>query len=260
MVDRLVQVLQPPAGILFDIDGTLSPIAPTPAAASVPEPTRAMLQRLAGTLALVAAISGRSAEDARRLVGVPGMVYAGNHGLEIAREGMVEPIPGVAQWSDAVQNAVDMARRELDLPGLVFEPKGLTASIHYRQAPDPAAAERLVGDLLRRLAGERGLRLTRGRMVWEIRPPVDANKGTAARWLVEEYRLSGVVFCGDDLTDVDAFDALRSLRQADTCRALNVAVLADDTPAEVRDGGDLQVDGTEGLAALLENLAERLSS
>ena len=253
---RLESVLErPPVGLLLDIDGTISPIAPTPEAASISEPIRALLRRLVPRLALVAAVSGRAAADAARMVDVAGMVYAGNHGLEVFREGRTVPLPEAAPFQDAIREVLRGAQAELPLAGLIFENKGLTGSVHYRLADDPDAAGGRAGEVLKRLCSAHGLRLTSGRMVWELRPPLDANKGTAVRRLVEEYRLRAAIFCGDDRTDVDAFDVLRGLRAAEACRTLNVGVAAAETPPEVRASADVLVDGVTGMERLLGELA-----
>ena len=249
-----------PLGLLLDIDGTISPIAPSPAQAGVPSRTRAVLQRLVARLDLVAAISGRAAEDAAAMVSVAGMVFVGNHGLEVWREGAARPMPEVAGVGDKVQTVLRSAQQQLRLAGLLFEDKGLTASVHYRQAGDPAAAGEQVGRVLRELTAAQGLRLTPGRMVWEIRPPVDAHKGTAVRWLAGEYRLAGALFCGDDRTDVDAFEMLRMLREQGACSTINVGVVAAETPAAVLERADLLVDGVSGVERLLETLAEMVEA
>ncbi len=254
---RLQAVLDcPPVGLLLDIDGTISPIASTPEAASVPEPIRVLLGRLAARLALVTAVSGRAAADAARMVDVAGMVYAGNHGLEMLRDGLSVPLPEAAPFQDAIREVLHAAEAELPLPGLIFENKGLTASVHYRLAADPAAAGSGAGAVLERLASMHGLRLTSGRMVWEIRPPLQADKGTAVRRLIAEYHLRGAIFCGDDRTDVDAFTVLSDLRSAGTCETLNVGVAAAETPREVQAGADVLVEGVSGMERLLQALVE----
>jgi trehalose 6-phosphate phosphatase len=252
---RLEAVLaHAPAGLMLDIDGTISPIAPTPGAAVVPEPIKALLRRLAERLPLVAAVSGRAAADALRMVGVAEMVYVGNHGFEMYRHGRVEPLPEAARFQGTIAEVLRIARAELPLPGLLFEDKGLTASVHYRLAEDPETAGARAGAVLERLTAEHGLRLTPGRMVWEIRPPLQANKGTAVRWLVGAYGLDGAIFCGDDRTDVDAFRELGALRAERGLATLNVGVMAAETPSDVRMGADLLVDGVPGMERLLEQL------
>lgn len=259
IVARLDALLRAPFGLLLDIDGTISPIAATPSEAFIAPATRDLLRQLVPRVALVAAISGRSASDAQGMVAVDGMVFLGNHGLELARGGEARPLPGVEGAGVAVRAVLDAAQAELAWPGLIFENKGLTASIHYRQTPDPVAAGPAVGEVLRRLVDQHGLRLTPGRMVWEIRLPIDAHKGSAARWLQAEYNLSSVLFCGDDRTDVDAFDALVDLRERGVCQTLNVGVVAAETPREVIHRADLLVDGVAGMTDLLRLLGERLT-
>lgn len=246
---------RPPVGLLLDIDGTISPIAPTPQEAAVPDPIRALLRRLAVRLPLVAAISGRAAADAAQMVGVPEMIYIGNHGLEMLRGGQIEPLPEAVAYQGKIGMVMHAAQSELPLAGLLFEDKGLSASVHYRLADDPDTARVQVGAVLERLTAEHGLRLTAGRMVWELRPPLAANKGTAVRWVVGTYQLNGAIFCGDDRTDADAFRVLDVMRSRHDLAALNVGVAATETPREVLEGADVLVDGVPGMQRLLAMLA-----
>lgn len=91
------------AAILTDIDGTLAPIVPTPDMSEVPEEIRELLRRLNGEYLLVAGVTGRKTEDARDLVGLDGIVYSGNHGFEIMRDGVVEVVPEAAPYRSAVE-------------------------------------------------------------------------------------------------------------------------------------------------------------
>jgi trehalose 6-phosphate phosphatase len=261
METQIRELLQhPPFGLLLDIDGTLSPIAPTPEQAFVPAATRTLLREIVRHVGLVAAISGRAAGDAAAMLGVEGMVFVGNHGMELARHGRTEPFPEAAPFQPRIQAILEKARAEIDRPGLIFEDKGVTASVHYRLAADPEATGQQVGEVLTRLVARHDLRLTAGRMVWEIRPPIAANKGTAVRWLVDEYGLRSSIFCGDDRTDVDGFEALRALRDDGRCRTLSVGVVAPETPAIVRDRADLLVEGIEGMERLLATILRLLES
>jgi trehalose 6-phosphate phosphatase len=249
-----------PAGLLTDVDGTISRLAPTPTAAVVDARIRESLGRLARVLRLVAVISGRAALDAQRMVGVDGLVYVGNHGLERLDRGALlwdaaaEPFrPGLARTVRALRQVL------ANQPGVIVEDKGATASVHYRLSPDP---ER-VGPAIRRLVEDvaDGLRITEGKMVVEIRPPVHVSKGTIVRQLVEEHDLTGVVYLGDDRTDVDAFRALRALREADggsAIRALSVAVAGSETPPEVTAEADAAIPGVAAVGTLMKELAEQL--
>ena len=260
-------VLQRPCGLLTDIDGTISPIAPTPAAAQVTPNARRELQQLARRLDLVAAISGRAATDAAALVGLPELIYIGNHGLEIWQDGQAAPVPEAVEYAAAVNALLSSAQERMARqdggrdtqaqslpPGILFENKGVTASIHYRLADDPAQAEAALGALLQALAAQHGLVITQGRMVWEIRPPLAINKGTAARRLVQQHGLRSAIFLGDDRTDADAFRVLRELRAQGDCATLSVGVTAPETPSIVRELADVMVDGVAGVEAFLAQL------
>lgn len=255
--------MRQPAGLLTDIDGTISAIAPTPEAAVVTPELAATLTRLARRLTVVAALSGRGAADAARLVGVPGAVYVGNHGLERHGPDGLTVDPSAAPFVPTIAATLAAAERAalatgLDLEGLLFENKGVTASIHYRLAPEPAHARATLLRIVEPLAAAAGLRLTEGRLVLELRPPVRGNKGTALAALVREYALRGAVFLGDDVTDLDAMAELRRLREIGQLAGLSVGVLASETPPVLRDVADLLVEGVDGLAALLAAVADQL--
>jgi trehalose 6-phosphate phosphatase len=221
------------AAILLDVDGVLAPIVDRPEAASVPEATRAELRRLAARYALVACISGRTSEDARRVVGVGELRYVGEHGLELA--------PEAEEWA-AVLDGLG------DLPGWPVERKRLTVSLHYRLAPDRRVARAALEAVADR-AREAGLVPRWGRLVLELRPPIEANKGSAVAHLLEERGVSRALYAGDDTTDLDAFAALDELELG-----VRVAVASEEGPAELREAADVIVDDPEELALLLGRL------
>lgn len=221
------------AAVLLDVDGTLAPIVASPELAEVPEETRAELRRLVARYALVACVSGRSGEEARRLVGVDGIVYVGVHGLELA--------PEAERWREALRPFA-----QLEWPWL--EDKGLTVALHWREAEDEATARTELESIAWR-AEEAGLEARWGRKVLELRPPVAADKGTAIRALLEERGLRRALYAGDDTTDIDAFDALRGLELG-----VRVAVASPEGPAELREAADIVVDGPAELRELLQRL------
>jgi trehalose 6-phosphate phosphatase len=261
MIDELRSVLeQRPCGLLTDIDGVLSPIAPTPDAAYVTPAARRHLQRLAERLNLVAAISGRAAADAARLVGLPQLIYIGNHGMEVWRNGVGQPLPLAQPFAAAIADVLREAEAQIKIPGVLWENKGVTASVHYRQTADPHAVQAELGVVLGALTAANGLRLTSGRMIWEIRPPLQIDKGVAVRSLVAEYGLRGAFFLGDDRTDADAFVVLRELRAAGTCATLAIGVVGPDTPSIVRETADVLVDGVSGVEQLLGQMVALLEA
>ncbi|GAC1538709.1 MAG: trehalose-phosphatase [Herpetosiphon sp.] len=250
-----------PAALITDIDGTISAIAPTSAAAFVPAPVQSALRALVDRLALVAAVSGRAAADAATMVDVPGMVLVGNHGLEIWEDGSTVFVPAARPYIASIAALMDdvATATAIALPGVSWENKGVTASIHYRLTEDPVSAGATIAAIIGPRAEQHGLRVMQGRMVWEIRPPLSINKGTAVRDLISTYHVRAVVFLGDDRTDVDAMQMLRTARAAGTVEAINVGVLADEMPPEVRAAADVLVDGVADVAAVLADLVTLLS-
>lgn len=249
-----------PLALATDFDGTLSEIAPTPQQAAIHPRCRAGLVKLTEVLPLVAVVSGRHVDDVRQLVDVHGVVYLGNHGLERWENGTTYVEPSASQQFLVIRGILEAAREELDLPGVVFEEKTTGASVHYRLAPRPAAARKRIASCLRALTAGTGIRVAEGRRVVELRPPIDANKGTALIGLLRSYKVHSVVYAGDDRTDLDAFAGIRRWAHQGQRRALAVAVISPEMPPELRKQADLTVDGVEGWAAFLDTLSEALAA
>src|ERR687893_1475910 len=254
---------QTPSAVVTDIDGTVSAIAPTPAEAMVDPGAKAALALLVERLAAVAVVSGRATQDGADMVGLPEVTYVGNHGLERIVRGTpwTHPVAAAAQpaIAAALAEIESAARAVADVPWLLVENKGVTGTIHYRLAPDPIAAAALLEPVARAAATRHGLRLTLGRMIFEVRPALAVNKGTAIRDLAHDLGLRGIVFFGDDVTDVDAFRALRELREAGEAATLSVGILGPDTSPAVLAEIDMSVDGVPACAATLLALAARLA-
>jgi trehalose 6-phosphate phosphatase len=239
--------------IFTDIDGTLAPIVPTPDMSEVSDELKELLRQLSERYLLVAGISGRKTEDALDLVGLADVVYFGNHGFEILRDGEVEVTPEALPYLEKVQELEERAREELGPLGAFVEEKGITASIHYRNAP-PEVGERSV-EFVKREGERLGLRITVGRGVVEARPPVRANKGTAVRTLVEEYNPERAMFIGDDTTDLDASRELVALRKEGTLKEiLRIGVASEEGPPEITAEADVVVDGVDGVSEVLRAL------
>ena len=206
-----------PLVVLLDVDGTLAPIAPRPEDARVPGPTVDALRALAARRETrVGLISGRGAADASRMVGIDGLWAAGNHGLEtLSPDGALRVHEGVRPWSAALAVVRDRAREiAARTPGAIVEDKGATLSIHYRLVAGGDAGQ--LAPEIEGLAAREGLRVTHGRKVIEVRPPIAVDKGTAvlslARELGAQAAGASIVFAGDDATDEDAMRALRAWR------------------------------------------------
>lgn len=245
------------SAILTDLDGTLAPITARPEQARVPEATRAALRKAGEKFGLVACVSGRRAAEARDLVGLPGIAYSGNHGLELLWPGEEEPrldpaLEGRERLTAEFADALDPA--SLASAGLRLEDKGPIQALHWRGVEDEAAAE----ELARTIAAEaerRGLHPHWGRKVLELRPTDAVGKNVAVGSLIAAADVRAAVYAGDDRTDLDAFRRLRELRETGRLEtAVCVGVLSDEAPRELAGESDYEVDGPDGWRALLESL------
>ncbi|MGH2923749.1 MAG: trehalose-phosphatase [Solirubrobacterales bacterium] len=246
------------AAILLDVDGTLAPIVARPDEAAVPEATRELLRALAHPYALVACVSGRRALDARRVVGLGELAYSGNHGFELLLPGDDEPRPDPSldgRDADAPSFVAALDRAELDRAGLRIEDKGAIVALHWRGADNEGEAESLASEIASE-AEWQGLVPHRGRKVLEIRPNVPITKGIAVAAMVAAKPVRAALYAGDDRTDLDAFTALRTLRDDGALAAVVcVAVAAGETPPEIAEAADLTVAGSDGVVELLRALA-----
>jgi len=245
--------------VALDFDGTLAPIVADPARARAhPEAVDALsaLSRHVGHLAIVTGRPAATAVDYAGLRGVPGLhgfVVLGHYGLErwdAATDEVTAP-PPPAGVAEARRRLPDLLR-ELDAADAYVEDKGASLGVHTRRLPDPEGAfERLRGPL-QRLAEELDLALEPGRLVLELRPP-GMDKGAALRALVEEQGIRTVVFAGDDLGDLAAFDAVDALREAGGSGLLVCSGSTEEMALARR--ADLVVDGPDGVVELLRALA-----
>ncbi len=247
------------AGLLTDVDGTLAPIVARPEEAAVPARASELLAELSGRYALVGCVSGRRAGEARRLVGVEGIAYAGNHGLELLLPGEEELRfdPALAgREHDAAKFIAGLDDGALEEAGLRLEDKGPIQALHWRGAGDESEAEAHAHELGAE-AGRAGLELRWGRKVLELRPPGGGGKDAAVAALLAIDGVTAAAYAGDDRTDLDAFRRLRDLkRDGELEAAVCVGVASAEGPAEIAEEADLTVDGPSGWLALLEALAE----
>ncbi|TDC23713.1 trehalose-phosphatase [Streptomyces sp. 8K308] len=245
--------------LAFDFDGTLAPIVEDPALATAHPDALPALARLAGRVAAVAIVTGRPAGVAVRLGGfeahpeLAGLVVLGAYGAERWEAATGElsvppPHPGIA----AVRlELAALARRA----GAHLEDKGNALALHTRRAPDPDGAFAALRGRLTELAAGHGLVLEPGRQVLELRPP-GMDKGAALTALVGERDAGAVLYAGDDLGDLAAFEAVAKLRDSGV-PGLRVCSGSAEVP-QLADATDLTVPGPAGLAAFLGELAEAM--
>jgi trehalose 6-phosphate phosphatase len=254
----LAALLADPARALIalDFDGTLAPIVADPTQARATAAAVDALHQLAGLAGTVAIITGRPAADAATFAGVaavPEVIVLGHYGMQRWERGRLS--------SPALPPGLAVARADLPAvlasagadPGTWIEDKGEALAVHTRRAAQPQPElERLRGPLTQ-LASRTGLAVEPGRLVLELRPP-GADKGQALRDLAAERSAAAVLFCGDDLGDRPAFEAVRELR-ADGTPGLAVASGSAETPEPIMAEADLVVSGPTGVADLLAGLA-----
>lgn len=241
--------------LLLDFDGTLAPIVERPEMAAMPARTREALERLLAHPGVDAAIvSGRGLEDARERAALPGIAYAGNHGMEIEGPGVERVHREAAAARPELERVVAALLPALDsVPGAFVEDKGLTLSVHYRQVARDRVPE--VRAAVERAAGASdALRVTEGKEVLEVRPRVDWHKGRAVEFLLgvlDPAPGTPVLYLGDDTTDEDAFRALAAWAGGSGEGVL----VADSSPAGT--AARSYVRDPAEVAALLEELGRR---
>ena len=241
-----------PLLVALDIDGTLAPIASTPEGAAVPDETRRVLQRLGRSPGVhLAFVTGRAAHDGRRVMNVAGGWTIGNHGMElIDPNGALRVDASVESFTRTIAEAAERLLTTIgSIPGVLIENKKWTLSIHVRLAAraDVPIVEHAITDV----AEQMGLRIVRGKEIYELRPPVGIHKGTAVLALATALDVrdaSGVlagslIYAGDDRTDEDAFRALRSLNGNAVTVHVGAAEPGDPLATEaefiVRDPGEV---------------------
>jgi trehalose 6-phosphate phosphatase len=244
--------------ILTDVDGTLAPIVARPEQAAVPPRAKELLETLSERFGLVGCISGRQALEARRLVGIHSIAYAGNHGLELLLPGDEVPRldPALAgQERGAAEFVATLEPQTLRAVGLRLEDKGPIQSLHWRGAEDERAAESRAHEIAAE-AGRTKLEPRWGRKVLELRPIGGGGKDAAVAALLATDGVTAAIYAGDDRTDLDAFRRLRELREGGELRtAVCVGVISPEAPPELAEEADQFVDGPEGWLAMLETLA-----
>ncbi len=205
--------------LFLDYDGTLTPIAGTPQQALMPQETRDILQTLSKISRFhLAIISGRAMKDLQKLVGIDGIIYVGNHGFEIQGPGIVfEGLipPKLEELFERLKYEIN--RKLAAFAGAFIEDKGLTFSVHYRLANQSRAMvlEHILSHIVKPHLTKKEIRVGSGKRVFEIRPPVEWDKGKAVTWILTKQQFAVgqqrilPICIGDDATDEDVFLAMK---------------------------------------------------
>ena len=239
--DTLLQNMDRRRVALFlDYDGTLTPIVPDPDAAQLSPAMRTTVQQLAA-LRTVVVVSGRDRPDVAAKVNLPELLYVGSHGFDIKGPHLEEQHAGGVKVLPALDAAEQALRQQLaGVPGAVVERKRYAIAVHYRQVP-PHRQEEVKSATRAQADRHADLKAAGGKAIVELKPNLDWHKGRAVRWLLEVLDLDPTqtvpLYLGDDLTDEDAFRALREVGVG-----ILVGSHGQDTAARyaLRDVGEVQ--------------------
>lgn len=243
-------------GLITDFDGVLSPIVKDPSAAQLTKRNLQLLQKLREKLPLVAIVSGRAVEELQKKVGLSGITYIGNHGMEQ----WLNNAPCLIEEAKAARPALEQAKQHLNeslLPGCHIEDKRATITLHFRNAVQPDRAANIYREQTLKLAEQLDLKWMEGQKIFELRPKVEVTKGTALRSLITQHKLEKAIFLGDDTTDVDALKMARHLRQAGSCHAIGIGALGPESPPSVEENADLTLAGVPEVEAFLQSLIQK---
>jgi len=234
-------------GIFADFDGVLADIVPEPDGAVAVDGAHRAIEALMARFGLVAAVSGRPVAFLETRL-PPAMVMVGLYGLEFRRRGRRYDFNGGGAWREVVDDTATRAAAR-GPSGMRVENKGLSLTLHYRERPDveDAVVAWAAGE-----EGRSGLVARSARMSVELHPPIEADKGTAIEKL--SAKLGAVLYAGDDVGDLPAFDALDRL-EARGLDVVRVAVRSNEAPPELLERADLVIDGPQAFVELCEGLA-----
>lgn len=230
-------------GIVTDFDGTVSPIVSQPDAAQITPPNLDFLERLTSIVTTVAVVSGRTLSDLQSRLPISGLTLIGSHGMERLAGGEIIIAPETAQYRSIfdtiLQELQDLPEK---FPGVSLENKAITLAVHYRQAIDVDKAGSYLEQILPSLASQHSLKIYKGRKVYEFRPPIDLDKGTILDQIVETNSLDFAFYLGDDVTDADAMNMVRTLREQGICDGFALAVKSEEMPRLITEAADLYLD------------------
>jgi len=258
-----------PLGLVLDIDGTLSPIAPTPDSAFLYPGVQQLLEQ-ARDLSPdihIAIMTGRGIADGASIVNVDDITYIGTHGLEWS-EGLPSTHPvrieeDALRYIEPGKALLDFAEQHLaEFPGVIVQRKNVGGTLHYRGASDHERTRERLLALMEEPTRQLGMRLGEGKMVVEILAPLTVDKGQGLRRFALQHQLRGIVFAGDDRTDVDAvLEAIRMRQeQPEQYATCAIVVQHHDTLSTLLEHADVIVQGVEGMAQLLQYIVEKLAT
>jgi trehalose-phosphatase len=249
---------QQPLGLIFDIDGTLSPYISAPYPQKVPlySGVESLLQQLQQH-AHVAMLSSRAVDDAAAMVNVDDLTYIGTYGAEwrygLSGRNPVQVLPEAQPYLAVSKRLLDLVEGELSALPLILERKLLGGAIHYYRCSDWRQARQQILSLLEEPVRQANMHFSEGEWTVEIKPPLPEEKGPALRRFIQQFKLKGIVFAGDDLPDLTAFLETSRMRN-EGLASLSILVQHVHTPIVLIEHADIVVQEVEGMVALLREI------
>lgn len=232
--------------IITDIDGTISRIVPTPMEAVVDQDMKDTIRKLAEKFEFTGVMTGRSIENALEMVGDENLIYIGNHGLEQLKNGRICADPEVKKFLPVIKKVGKSIKKKLSNYGcILFQDKELSFTVHYRLCDDGGEIRQTVLDAIAEINDSKHLKISEGRKVIEIRPPLGHNKGTILQNLIFENDIKKIIYLGDDITDADAFIQLNELNKQKKVKAISIVVISKETPQYVKRSASYYVNSID---------------
>lgn len=248
----------PQTAIITDIDGTISEIVPQPDEAIVGSEMKETLRKIGDKFKLLAFITGRTIEKARRMVNVEGALYVGIHGMEYQKNNHIVYDPKTSRYRSQINELEDKLGKKLDLPGIIMENKRTCLTIHYRLNKNHERARETILNAIKSLKLSSELKISEGRKIVEIKPQIGNNKGAIINKIIDEFQINHLIYMGDNTTDVDAFKEIKSLDKCDSFQGISIVVLSTETPQYVMDSADYYVNQVSELVKFFNWLLYKL--
>jgi len=252
---------QRPLGLVFDIDGTLSPYVPAPQRAEIYPGVVSLLEQ-ARQYAHVAILTSRAVEDAAKMVNIDKLTYIGTYGAEWS-DGLpgkypIQVISEAQAYIEPSRYLLDLVKQEMKgVPEITLERKLLGGAIHYFDCPNPKQARQMILSVLEEPVRQANMHISEGESTIEVKPPIPEEKGQAIRRLVQHFGLQGIVFAGDDIPDLSAFIEICQLRKEDVV-GLSVLVQHAHVVPGLVEHADIVVQEVEGMVELLHQIVDLL--
>jgi len=191
------------------------------------------------------------------MVGIDGMVYIGNHGLEHLVKGHPEFLKNAQQYLTVIKSVIKELTPLLSIEGITIENKGVTATIHYRLCREPQLAEKEIMGAIKASPQASNLRIIKERMAIDLLPPIKMDKGTTILDLIQEYNLQSGIYLGDDVTDIDAFRAIHTAGCDFNFHGFAIGILSPEMPENLVAEVDFTLNGINDVERFLRWMSQQ---